>query len=141
MDNVVTSLMVLDGKGGVNEYVGGYSDWEARGGSLSEAQAKSSTKALKLPKGSSGSKQKKPLSRKPELSYKDQRELGNLPAKIEKLEQQQSQLEEQMSVPGFYRSEHGEVRRVTLQLAEVQAKLEAAFDRWGELERLDLSQG
>ncbi|MCK5668467.1 MAG: ABC transporter ATP-binding protein, partial [Gammaproteobacteria bacterium] len=141
MDNVITSLLVLDGSGGVREYVGGYSDWEARGGSLSDARAKSSTEMAKPASRDGNTSQKKPVSQKPKLSYKDQRELGNLPAKIEKLEQQQSQLEEQVSVPGFYQSEQGEVRRVTLQLAEVQAKLEVAFDRWGELERLDLSQG
>jgi ATP-binding cassette subfamily F protein uup len=68
------------------------------------------------------------------LSYKDQRELGNLPAKIEKLESQQSQLEEQMSAPGFYQSDYEKVQLVSQKLAEVQGQLEAAFERWSELE-------
>ena len=80
--------------------------------------------------------QKKPVSQKPKLSYKDQRELGNLPAKIEKLEKQQSQLEEQMSIPGFYQSDHEKVQRVMCELSEVQARLETAFNRWDELEAL-----
>ena len=98
MDNVITSLMVLDGKGNVNEYVGGFSDWEARGGSLSEARAGSSKKADKPVVKTSVSDEKHADTKKPKLSYKDQRELGNLPGKIEKLEKKQTQLEEQLSV-------------------------------------------
>ena len=134
MDNVVTSLMVLDGTGSVKEYVGGYSDWEARGGSLSDARAKSAPKAVKPANDGPVSKQKKTGSQKPKLSYKDQRELGNMPEKIEKLENQQAKLEEQMAAPGFYQSDHEQVRRATQELAEVQAQMEAAFNRWAELE-------
>ena len=134
MDNVITSLMVLDGKGNVNEYVGGFSDWEARGGSLSEARAGTSKK-VERPVAETGVSEVKPTgAKKPKLSYKDQRELGNLPGKIEKLEKQQTQLEAQLSEPGFYQSGNEQVQRVTRELAEVQAQLEAAFGRWGELE-------
>jgi len=134
MDNVITSLMVLDGKGSVNEYVGGFSDWEARGGSLSEARAGSSKKAEKAVGKTPVSEEKPVGTKKPKLSYKDQRELGNLPGKIEKLEKKHTLLEEQLSEPGFYQSDHEIVQRVTRELAEVQAQLETAFDRWGELE-------
>ena len=134
MDNVITSLMVLDGKGNVNEYVGGFSDWEARGGSLSEARAGASKKADRPVVKASASDEKHAGTKKPKLSYKDQRELGNLPGKIEKLEKKHTLLEEQLSEPGFYQSDHEQVQRVTRELAEVQAQLEVAFDRWGELE-------
>jgi len=135
MDNVITSLIVLDGNGGVNEYVGGYSDWEARGGSLSE-----DTRAGLLPKNAKSAaaatvkKNKLVRANKTKLSYKDQRELGNLPGKIEKLEMQQSQLEEQMSAPGFYQSDHEQIRLLSRKLTEVQTQLEQAFARWDELE-------
>ena len=135
MDNVITSLIVLDGDGGVNEYVGGYSDWEARGGSLSEARASSLSKPAKTVEQNSSANQNKSGAKKPKLSYKVQRELGNLPAKIEKLEKQQAQLEEQMSAPGFYQSDHQLVQRVSQELAQVQSQLEAAFDRWAELDQ------
>ena len=133
MDNVITSLIVLDGQGNVNEYVGGYSDWEARGGSLSEATAVGS-KAAKPAKDSSTATQSKASVQKPKLSYKDQRELASLPGKIEKLEKQQSQLVGKISEPGFYQSDSETIQRVNLELAEVQAQLEAAFKRWDELE-------
>ncbi len=133
MDNVITSLIVLDGEGNVNEYVGGYSDWQARGGSLSEATALGS-KTAKPAKDNSTAVKSKASVQKPKLSYKDQRELASLPGKIEKLEKQQSQLVEKISEPGFYQSDSETVQRVNLELAEVQAELEAAFKRWGELE-------
>jgi ATP-binding cassette subfamily F protein uup len=134
MDNTITSLIVLDGKGGVNEYVGGYSDWEARGGSLSDAQASPSKKKDKPITETSVGNRKQAAIKKPKLSYKDQRELGNLPGKIEKLEKQQTRLEETMSAPGFFQSDHEQVQRISQELAEVQGQLEAAYDRWSKLE-------
>ena len=134
MDNVITSLIVLDGKGAVNEYVGGYSDWEARGGSLSDPGGAGS--ASKMPKSGSDSSAKKKQSSKAKakLSYKDQRELDDLPGKIEKLELQQSELAAQMSVPGFYQSDYEQVQLVSQKLTAVQQKLEQAYARWSALE-------
>ena len=135
MDNVITSLVVLDGEGGVNEYVGGYSDWEARGGNLSEmGQSDGARKRKQSSAANPVTIKQQPEVKKPKLSYNERRELGNLPARIEKLEQQQSELGEQMSQPGFYQSEYEQVQEATEKLAEVQRQLELAFARWGELE-------
>jgi len=70
------------------------------------------------------------------LSYKDQRELGSLPAKIESLEMELSELQETMSSPGFYQSDKDEIQRVSKKLAEVEKTLETSFDRWNELEEI-----
>ncbi len=134
MDNVITSLIVLDGTGNVSEYVGGFSDWEARGGSLEGARAGASEKATKAKINDSAASRKQAKPKKPKLSYNDQRELGSLPAKIEKLEKQQALLEETMSASGFFQSDHEQVQRVSRELADVQGQLEAAFNRWDELE-------
>jgi len=134
MDNVITSLIVLDGKGDVNEYVGGYSDWEARGGSLSDVAGAGSLPKASKSETDSSVKEKPATSTKVKLSYKHQRELGNLPGKIEKLEQQQSELETQMSAPGFYQSDFERVQLVSKELLEVQQKLTQAYDRWSVLE-------
>jgi len=134
MDNVITSLIVLDGTGDVSEYVGGYSDWEARGGSLSGAQAGAAEKTREPQTNTSAENKKPAKANKPKLSYKDQRELGSLPGKIEKLEKLQALLEETMSAPGFFQSDHEQVQRISKELADVQGKLEAAFNRWDELE-------
>jgi len=136
MDNVITSLIVLDGNGNVNEYVGGYSDWEARGGSLSGARAGTSGHAGEPVIDAPAAKRKVTAAKKPVLSYKDQRELGNIPGKIEKLEKQQLHIEKTMSAPGFYESDHEQVQRLSQELAEIQRQLEAIFERWDELEML-----
>jgi ATP-binding cassette subfamily F protein uup len=135
MDNVVTSLIVMDGQGGVSEHVGGYSDWESRGGSLSPPPvqaASSATQAAHSENRPAGNQQNDSPRRK--LSYNEQRELGRLPGQIETLEQQQSLLQEKMSAPGFYQSGYQEIQQVTNELANLQTELEKAYARWDALE-------
>ncbi|MBL4580273.1 MAG: ATP-binding cassette domain-containing protein [Gammaproteobacteria bacterium] len=138
MDNVVTSLMVFEGDGQISEYVGGYSDWARRGNSLfsfessEKASAKSTTKSKEQT-----IEVKKPKSKK--LSYKDQRELEALPAKIEALELNQSELEQHMSQPEFYDNQDDggkSVEETLKQVADVQSQLEKTYERWEELEKL-----
>ena len=138
MDNVVTSLMVFEGDGKIGEYVGGYSDWARKGGKLfsfedgEKASGGSSTKQLE-----EKPEPKKAVSKK--LSYKDQRELEALPAKIEALEVSQSELEKHMSQPEFYDNQDDagkSVEETLKQVADVQSQLEKTYERWEELEKL-----
>ncbi len=135
MDNVVTSLLIVDGHGGVDDRVGSYSDWERAGGRLQDARVKNDDQssspepADKAPTPAAASK---PVKRK--LSYKLQRELDALPGTIDQLELQQAQLAEQIGKPGFYDGDPQEVRRVTERLGTIQAELEQAYERWSELE-------
>jgi ATP-binding cassette subfamily F protein uup len=135
MDNAVTSLLVLEGNGVVSEHAGGYSDWLARGGRLQEAgsQPAGAPKATEPDpvEAAATAPEKKP---RPKLSYKEQRELDALPVRIDELEQQQQALEHTMSGPEFYQQDHTRIKDVTDQLAAVQAELDAAFERWAELE-------
>jgi ATP-binding cassette subfamily F protein uup len=140
MDNVITSLIVLDGQGEVNEYVGGYSDWEARGGSLSEARAGAAPPTSEPVAIASVTQKKQAQTKSAKLSYKDQRELDKLPAKIEQLEQQQARLEKKISEPGFYQSDREHIQQIMTEVTQVQVQLEAAFDRWSELEGVKRSE-
>ncbi|NNE05978.1 MAG: ATP-binding cassette domain-containing protein [Xanthomonadales bacterium] len=126
MDNVVTSLIVMDGKGGVSEHVGGFSDWEASGGSLVPTSTEDPGAAPEVKQAA--------IVEKPAMSQKERRELGSLPAKIEKLEGRQAAIEAQMAEPGFYESEFETVQQKSQQLAAIQAELESAYARWDELE-------
>jgi ATP-binding cassette subfamily F protein uup len=141
MDNVVTSLLVLEGDGVVSEQAGGYSDWEARGGKLQALQESAELaqpmvepaekpsarpSVAPAPAGAAAGKRK--------LSYKDQRELDALPLRMEDLERQQAELEAQVSQADFYQQDHTQVEQVLAQLTRVQEELEAAFERWAELE-------
>jgi len=134
MDHVITSLIVLDGSGNVSEHVGGYSDWEARGGNLSDARAGAARKVDPSATAKPAGQRKGGESKTARLSYVEQRELGGLPARIEKLEKQQAQLELRISEPGFYQSDPVKIQKVLQELASVQTQLETAFERWDALE-------
>ena len=135
MDNVVTSLYVLDGQGGVSEHVGGYSDWEARGGTLQDAGSAAPLGPTTKKVRTAAEDRQKPKAAAPRrLSYKEQRELDALPAEIEALEQRQAEMAATLSDPQLFKSDFAEAQRVTEALAEVEARLEAAYARWSELE-------
>jgi ATP-binding cassette subfamily F protein uup len=74
-----------------------------------------------------------PVKRK-KLSYKEQRELDNLPAEIERLETEQQSLEQRIAAPDFYQIEREAVEQVLAELASIQQQLEQAIERWTELE-------
>ena len=139
MDHVVTNLLVLEGNGKITNHVGGYSDWVGRGGKLEgldeEQPAKISTaQATQTLKSEATDKQVTKQESKKKLSYKDQLELDKLPALIEALEQQQEQLEAQISQPDFYKGTAEETQTVLESLESTQQQLEQAYQRWGELE-------
>lgn len=130
LDNVVTSTMVLEGDGVVREYVGGYRDWVAQGGTLVGLDQSGKVRS-QLATMSEPVKQAAPAKK---ISYKDQRELEQLPALIEQHEAKQAELEAQMSATDFYQGDHQQVQDVVAQLSEVQSQLEALYQRWTELD-------
>ena len=126
VDNVVTSTLAFEGDGRVFEYVGGYSDW-LRQRRPPEATTKAASPA---PTAQPIALLPKPAKR----SYKDARELEQLPARIEALEREQGELGDEISQPGFHRREPAEQRRVHDRLAAVASELTAAYARWEQLE-------
>jgi ATP-binding cassette subfamily F protein uup len=121
LDNVVTSTLVFEGAGRVQEYVGGYSDW------LRQRQA-----PLRAPTSQRAASA--PRVRPAKLGYNEVRELEQVPARIESLESEQAELHALVSQPGFYKSDPAEQARVRARLDELPAELEAAYARWQELE-------
>ena len=127
LDNVVTSTLAFDAPGRVHEYVGGYSDWQ-RQPPPREAPAPARAKpAEPAPKPGRPTRTKK-------LSYKDQRELDALPARIEALEAELEGVQATMSEPGFYQGEAETIAATSQRLEELEAELAAAYQRWEELE-------
>ena len=127
LDSVVTSLLVLDGDGRVQDFVGGYSDY-ARW--RTEQQAARAA-ALRAPPPRPVAA-KAPVRRK--LSYKDQRELAELPARLEMLEVRKLALTAETGDPGFYARPRTEVTTRLAELAALETEIETAFARWSELE-------
>ena len=125
LNNVVTSSLVFEGKGRVNEYIGGYDDW------LRQRRAEAPAKAKSEKKEASPAK---PEIKPTKLSYKDQRELDSLPKIIEELDAELEAIQSKIADPDFYKSDPAEVTATTDRMAEVEAKLSAAYARWEELE-------
>jgi ATP-binding cassette subfamily F protein uup len=129
LDNVVTSTLVFEESGKVEQYVGGYSDWARRGLAL-----KNNEDPLQVPGSSQKNVSSSEKTKPKKLSYKLQRELDALPQKIEALEQKVAQLEQEMAAPGFYEQSQSIIQSKTQELAETQQHLETAIERWAELE-------
>jgi len=137
MDKVITSLIVVEGDGVVTEHVGGYSDWEAHGGRLLDIQDKNPGKVAVAAPTATEDKLTDPdlkVTKARKLSNKEQQELKKLPGLIEKLEQQQRELEGAMAQPDFYQTDRENIDAVTKELAKVNDDLENAIERWTELE-------
>ena len=141
MDNVVTSMLAFEGEGRVREYVGGYTDWIRQGGQLPpapwEGAARQHTEPTrtaeeKAPPAPAGEPAKKTVK----LSYKLQRELDALPAEIERLESDIEALEQEVGDPAFYQQEATVVTAKLQALEKVQQALDAAMERWMELEAM-----
>jgi ATP-binding cassette subfamily F protein uup len=136
MDNVVTSILVLEGDGSISEHVGGYSNWTAHGGKLVglEDQQTPGTPPDPTRKTAATATRTAVASPVKKLSYKHQRELDALPALIEELEARQLELETRISVPEFYQQDVAHTPATLKDLTDVQAELEAAYQRWEELD-------
>jgi ATP-binding cassette subfamily F protein uup len=137
LNNVVTSSMVFetdaDGESNLHEYVGGYDDW-LRQRAAAQAPAPKAEKKVVTTAAPPAPKARK-------MSWKETKELEEIPAKIDKLEKEQVQLTEKMSEPSFYQSAGSEVAKVTAQLAKIEGELAKVFVRWEELLELEKGAG
>jgi len=140
LDNVVTSTLVLDGRGGAEEFVGGWSDLPERvtapllatGIDTMEQPA-----TAKKPEASRTSAAQGPApgaSTGRKLSYKDARELEQLPGRIEALEARREALAAELSDPELFRGPADRIRGLQQQLEAAEAELAEAYRRWEFLE-------
>ncbi len=125
LDRVVTSTLAVGGDGTVLETVGGYADW------LRQRPPVTLTAPVKKPTP------ERPVSDRPRrLTFKERRELDELPAAIACLEAEQAAVHERLADPELYRSAAGLVAELRERLAAVEAGLVVAYARWEELEAL-----
>ncbi len=131
LDNVVTSTIVFEQDGHIQEYVGGYSDWLRHGRVLADKD----TPQIQ----DEGRQQRNMLSPKRQptkLGYNEQRELEQLPQRIEELEGQIRRLEATVSMADFYRQPHEQVQPILDELSEAHSQLERAMLRWLSLQEM-----
>ncbi|MFS1523444.1 ATP-binding cassette domain-containing protein [Microbulbifer sp. 2304DJ12-6] len=132
LDNVVGACLAFEGNGYIREYVGGYNDFIRQGGSFAAGtKAEKITETTPSPKPADRAKSR---DQKKKLGYKLQRELDSLPELIEGLEEAIGALQAEVADPAFFRQQPSLVQGRLGLLTEKQAQLEAAFERWSELE-------
>jgi ATP-binding cassette subfamily F protein uup len=129
LDNVVTSIFSFEGDGRVLEYVGGYEDCRRQRAEIVSREAPQATRKTALPEPPSATRE---VRRK--LSYKEQRELEQLPASIEALEAEQNRLEQAVADPGFYKETPENIRQTLERLEQVKQELIEAYSRWDHLD-------
>jgi ABC transport system ATP-binding/permease protein len=150
LDNVVTQVFVAEGEGRWREYVGGYSDWErvrapvepvdskkpaqkstasapATSSANSAAAKSSATNASATTSSAAVAKPKK-------LSFKEQRELEQLPQLIADLEAEQTRISARLADASLYRQSPSEAQQLNQRYAEIDTLLVQALERWEEIE-------
>ena len=131
LDNVVTSTIVFEEDGKLQEYAGGYSDWARRGHALAVTDDPYEEEERKR-----AAAERRKSRRPTKLSYKDQRELDDLPAEIERIEAAIAALQATIAAPDFYTQDAALVQRELHELSQAEQRLEERMERWSELETL-----
>jgi ATP-binding cassette subfamily F protein uup len=128
LDNVVSSTLVLEGEGKIGEYVGGYTDWlRQRPSALAPSIKSLESKTVAATTAPVAEAKRK-------LSYKDARELEQLPKRIETLEADIAARSEAMNDPDFFRQDNAALTKANEALSKLQAELDTAYARWAELD-------
>jgi ATP-binding cassette subfamily F protein uup len=131
LNKVVTSTLALEGNGTIKEYVGGYDDWLRQ--SKKTDQPKQPEK--NPPEKKSRPKQTSDQPRK--LTFKEKKELEQLPTLIETLESEQQKLHNTMTNPDFYKNNTPQtITATTNKLTQIKTQLEKAYTRWQSLDKL-----
>jgi ATP-binding cassette subfamily F protein uup len=136
LDNVVTSTLVFEGEGLVREYVGGYEDWVRQRDPRRSGEFKAKPADTEIPAAAPARRpgQSRSALKGDKLSFKETRELAEIPARIEALEMAQAELHARLADPSLYQAAGEEVAAVRAHLEELESELETAYARWETLE-------
>jgi|KBSSwiStaDraftv2_1062776.scaffolds.fasta_scaffold33333_4 ATP-binding cassette subfamily F protein uup len=137
IDRVVTSTLVFDGSGRVQEYVGGYEDWIRQRPDVEVDSSKASGKAV-VKAGANAASKGAGLAGKAaapaKATYREQQEFKDLPSRIDALETEQRDLSAKVASADFYK-ESGEAIKATLErLSALETEIFEAYARWNDLD-------
>ncbi|MDH5388479.1 MAG: ATP-binding cassette domain-containing protein [Gammaproteobacteria bacterium] len=131
VNNVVSNTLVFGEDGKVSEFVGGYDDWLRQRSNDAESDK---AKAVGSQTNKIVNKDTKDKGQKKKLSYNDQRDLDELPVKIEELESEQKRLHAIMADAKFFQQDKDKILEVQDSLKETEQELATCYQRWEELE-------
>jgi ATP-binding cassette subfamily F protein uup len=128
LDNVVTSTFAFEGRGVVEEFVGGYADYLHQ---KSASEPEPSKPQVPSPKPPTSARKKK-------RSFKEEREYKELPDRIHALEAEQQQLQAKLADPEFYTKPGSEIQAAVDRTEQVDRELHDAMARWDALDSIGL---
>jgi ATP-binding cassette subfamily F protein uup len=141
LDNVITSTLVFEGDGHVREYVGGYEDWLRQRATVGTEAADSSGRAKSVRGGGRTRPDQQPTAGtagRPaipkRLTWSEQRELEQLPARIEALEAEEQRLHTAIAAPEFYKEPREVITQALARVEQLKGELLDAYARWDELD-------
>ena len=139
LDNIVTSTLAFEGDGRVREYVGGWADYlrqrrDPNPGTLDPGSSADAGAASRVAGKTAPVAPAADAAARKKLSYKEQRELDDLPARIESLESEHATLKSELESPEFYKAGADRIRFVMARLDDLARALEQTLERWMELE-------
>ena len=135
LDNVVTQVLVAEGGGQWREYVGGYTDWErVRRPDPAPAAREAKKPETKAAPAATTATAPVPAPKPKKLSFKEQRELEELPQRIASLEAEQADVSARLADPDLYRKEPAEVQKLNQRFAEIDTLLMESLERWEAIE-------
>ena len=130
VDAIATQTLVSEGDGRWREYVGGYSDWLVQRPKPQEAAAVAALTADSAAASAPGARDRQRVK----LSYKEQRALETLPARIEALEAEQAALNAAMAGPDYHRAGADQMRSDAARVEAIDVELAALLEQWTTLE-------
>ena len=135
LDNVVTQVLVAEGEGAWCEYVGGYADWErVRKSSPDQKKNKNEVKAVSSTTPTTGTQAVANPSKTKKLSFKEQRELEELPKLISDLEREQAEIGTKLADPDLYRQDPTAMQTLNVRFAEIESLLLQSLEKWEQIE-------
>jgi len=132
IDKVVTSTIVMEGNGVLNEFIGGYDDWLRQRATLDTDKNKAAKKTAEKKTENKATAVAEKKTKK--LSYKDKLALEKLPALIEQLETDIEAMQKKMSEPEYFKIDAAEMSDDKSKLESMESDLLQAYEQWENLE-------
>ncbi|MBE2893749.1 ABC transporter ATP-binding protein [Spirabiliibacterium falconis] len=136
IDNTATECYFFEGNGVVMPYIGGYYDAKQQQDNALSTKIRTEKVESAVDVTDKAKQKNKQRDRVRKLSFKEQRELDELPQLLEQLEQEIDELQRAVSDPDFFNQDHKTTSAMLELLAEKEQSLEQQLIRWEELERI-----
>jgi len=132
LENTVTQVIAFEGNGILTEFGGGYDDWQRfTAQRLAEKTSAAKASTTSTPTTNTAASKNTTATK---LNFKEQKELEALPAQIEQLEAEQTQVNQTLADPNFYRDHADDVKPLQLRLTQIEAEIETKMERWAVLD-------